>query len=577
MFRKDKIQDIDPEDIFLDSSNLSSFDKDQFQGKVTHKISKTALFSLASLFFLTAIIILIKIADLQIIHGKEYAQKSINNTLNSKIIFTKRGVIYDRFGKELVWNEVMPDAPDESMVMRKYIDSYGFGHLLGFIGYPKKDKLGHWWRDNYVGKSGAELAFNDILSGENGEELVEVDARKNIKVKNIIHPPKYGQNIKLTIDARMQKAMYRALKKGSEAGYVAGSGIIMDVKTGEIIAMSNYPEFDSNVMTLGQDRKKILEYSKSFRKPFINRAISAVYAPGSIVKPYVAAAALAEKVITPQREILSTGALVVPNPYNPKKPSRFLDWKAHGYVNLQRAIAVSSNVYFYAVGGGLLPSSGLGTLKGLGINKLVEYAKKFGFGSKTGIELWGEKTGNLPTPEWKQKVFGENWLLGDTYHSAIGQYGWLVTPIQVVRYISAIANSGYLLNPHILKNKPTKKIPIGIDEDILKIVRGGMRMAVTEGTLKSLNYPDLKLGAKTGTAQVGKHNEYKNSWVVGFWPYENPRFGFVFVLEKAPSSASYGAIQAAQNFFSWLRTYAKEYVNGNYPQEQNKNETLENK
>ncbi len=560
--RRGDVSTIDPDEVLLDAFNLPAFDTDQFEGRVAQPITRSASIAIGVFFILISVGFLYRTWDLQIVQGAKFSMLSERNSLEHVLLFAERGVVYDRTGRELVWN-----MPGEDVPKRVYTKQSGLSHVLGFVGYPQKDASGNWWRKEYVGKSGVERSFDDLLAGENGLQISEVDAAGNEQSKNLLRKAIPGRNITLSIDSKLQEAMNNAIKESTiNAGYVGGAGVVVDVNTGEVIVLTSYPEFSSSVMSDGEDAKLIQSYAKSIGKPFLNRTISATYAPGSIVKPYVAAAALAEGLISQWKQIYSSGVLVIPNPYNPALPSRFLDWKAHGAVDMRRALAVSSNIYFYALGGGLTADLGLGVQKGLGIDKLAAYAQRFGFGEKTGIALWGEKEGNVPTRGWKKNTFGEDWLLGNTYHSSIGQYGWLVTPLQVAMYTAALANGGNLLSPQILRDSPVQRRTVGIEDKNLQIVREGMRLAVTEGTLTALNYGDMRIAAKTGTAQVGKNNEFKNSWVIGFWPNEKPQFAFVLVLERAPSYATYGAVNASINFFNSLRQNLPEYAKGNYPE-----------
>lgn len=177
------------------------------------------------------------------------------------------------------------------------------------------------------------------------------------------------------------------------------------------------------------------------------------------MKPFFAYAALAEKIITPEQNIYSSGQLVIENKYD-GPDTVFKDWRAHRYVDMRKAIAQSSDEYFYQIGGGYKEQ------KGLGIARLNTYAKKFGFASTTGIDLPGEEFGVIPSPEWKKKVFDEEWLLGNTYHSSIGQYGFQLTPLELVRAVSAIANGGYLVTPHILLRGATASSSINLNQKI---------------------------------------------------------------------------------------------------------------
>lgn len=330
--------------------------------------------------------------------------------------------------------------------------------------------------------------------------------------------------------------------------------MIMDVKTGELLAMTSFPEYDNDAFSDG-DQTAITAANQDPLTPLLNRAVAGVYAPGSIVKPMFAAAALHEGIIDPSKAILSTGSISIPNPYFPDKPSIFKDWKAHGYTDMRRAIAVSSDVYFYAIGGGYKDQ------KGLGIQKIDDYARMFGFGATSGFILGGEAEGTIPTPEWKQEVFNDEWRLGDTYNTAIGQYGFQVTPLQVMRYVAALANGGTLLKAHLVQGEPVEATKIDLSDDELRIAREGMRQAVVEGgTAAALNISGIELAGKTGTAQVGTRNQYMNSWVIGFWPASAPKYAFAVVLEKAPAGTNSGAAPAMSNFFYWLRDAKPEYL-----------------
>jgi penicillin-binding protein 2 len=334
----------------------------------------------------------------------------------------------------------------------------------------------------------------------------------------------------------------------------------MDVASGQIISLTSFPEYDDQAFTDG-DAASVSSASQSDRTPLLNRAVSGLYAPGSIVKPIFAAAALHEHLITPETTIVSTGSISIPNPYDPDHPSLFRDWAVHGLIDLRTAIAVSSDEYFYTIGGGY------GAQKGLGIAKLDEYAKLFGLSKQTGIMLPGEEDGVIPTPEWKASVFGSEdpWRIGDTYHTAIGQYGFQITPIQAAAFIAAIANGGKLLTPQIIASSTPRFVDIGISESDLQVVREGMRLAVTsdrkDATVKSLYIAGIKIAAKTGTAQIGPHNEWVNSWSIGFWPYDHPRYAYAVVLERAPAGTLLGAAPGLVPFFQWLVENHQEYVN----------------
>jgi penicillin-binding protein 2 len=292
------------------------------------------------------------------------------------------------------------------------------------------------------------------------------------------------------------------------------------------------------------------------------------------------ASALQEGIITEHTKILSTGVLRVPNPYHPGQYTTFKDWRTGlGYLDIRNAIRMSSSIFFYIIGGGHDGQPGLG------ISRIVKWANEFQFGQKTNIALQGEQSGVVPTPRWKKRIFGEDtqWTLGNTYHASIGQYGWLVTPIQAVKYIASIANGGKLYHP-ILTKQPRPQKPIHvvkISEKNFEIIREGMRNGARSGTAQALNIQDIHIAAKTGTAQLGRHNEFMNSWVVGYWPFDystngtlskhnrktmEPQFAFAVVLEKGPAGTMFGAAPSMRPFFEWLvREHGDDYVLGKYP------------
>jgi penicillin-binding protein 2 len=555
--RMSKIREIEPDEIFLDSSNLPKLNAGQLEGRVERPVAPIAILMIGIIFALTMTAFAAQAFNLQVMNGETYADISRNNRLERDVIFATRGIITDRNGNELAWNELDTDPQATSTLPyaeRHYIESPGFSHLLGFVRYPKADASGSWWREEYIGVAGIESVYDDTLAGVNGNSMAETNARGELVREDIVDPPEAGAALRLSVDADIQAELTRTLTAHAEnQGFQGGAAAIMDVHTGELIALVSFPEYDNAAFADG-DSAKIAEANNDTATPLLNRAVAGLYAPGSIVKPMFAAAALVEGLIDPGKKILSTGSISIPNPYFPDKPSIFRDWKAHGWVDMRRALAVSSDVYFYAIGGGFEDQ------RGLGIQRIDEWAKRFGFSAPTGIVLGGEPTGTIPTPEWKKEVFDDDWRLGDTYNTSIGQYGFQVTPLQVVRYIAGIA-SGKLTTPQLLAGERSEAIDLGIDASNLQIIREGMRAAVTDGgTAAALNMGGIDIAGKTGTAQVGTRNQYMNSWVVGFWPYEEPKYAFAVVLEKAPANTLSGASPAMSPFFYWLRENKPEYL-----------------
>jgi penicillin-binding protein 2 len=549
---KNKNPFVEPDEIFMDSKNLQNFDRQQFEGRIEKPIPKKTIFLLGALFIIFAGIFGTRLIYLQIQKGKMYFTRSQNNILEKAVIFTDRGEIYDRNKVALTWNEKNDETP---IPTRAYL-SPGFSHLLGYVSYPSQDSSGNYWQGDFIGKDGLEKEYNDKLKGENGSKIIEIDARGKIYSENIVDTPQPGTDLTTTIDSRIQTELFTLIKNLSEdRSFSGGAGILMDAGNGEIITSTSFPEYDSEILSLGEDTGKINNYLTDKRKVFLDRDISGLYAPGSIIKPFFALGALAEGIIDPAKKILSTGSISIPNPYFPDQKTVFKDWRVNGWTNMMEAIAVSSDVYFYEIGGGY------GDQKGLGIANIGKYAELFGLGEKTGIDLPGEKEGTIPSPEWKIANFkGDPWRIGDTYHTAIGQYGFQATPMEMARAVGAIANGGLMLTPHLLLNDTQEPIStLNINKGYFDVVREGMRDAVTFGTATALNVPYAQLAAKTGTAQIGITKNKVNSWVIGFFPYQNPKYAFAIMMEAGPNTNSVGASSVMRQLLDWMSVNTPEY------------------
>ncbi len=549
-----RTKEIDPDEIFLDSSNLPSFDTQQFEGRIEKPISKRTIFSIGIFIVAVQIIFITKIWSLQIERGNYFFDRSQRNSLKQADVFAERGIIYDRNNLELAWNT--PEG-------RTYLPESGTSHVLGYVGYPTEQEIASssYNPKEFIGRDGLEKLFNNRLIGQKGSKIVEVDALGSIISESVYHTGQKGSSLVLSIDSLVNKKLYQLVKDFvQERKFEAGAAVLMDVRTGEILAITSYPDFDPGVLSKGKDSTTITSYLQNKKSPFLNRAISGLYSPGSVVKPVVAVGVLEEGIISPEKKILSTGSISLPNPFEPGKFSVFKDWRAHGWVDLRKAIAVSSDIYFYTVGGGFEGQ------KGIGIYNIDKYAKLFGLGQNTGVEVDDEEGGVIPSPEWKAENFnGSRWLVGDTYNTVIGQYGFLVTPLQMARAMAAIANNGVLLKPTLLKKKEMandvqSSSYLGIDQNNLKIVKEGMRMTVTEGTATNLNIEGLTVAAKTGSAQVGVSKSKLNAWIVGFFPYERPRYSFVVVMEKGSVDNNSGAALVIRQLLLWMKDNNMAYV-----------------
>ncbi len=556
------------DEIFMDSSNLPAFNQGRLEGRLELPIAKRSVMAVGVLFLLIALAFAGKLFELQVVKGAEYRERSDNNNIDQGIIIAERGVIYDRSGEMLAWNSA-DRLEERGFPLRTYTDRAGLGQLLGYVSYPQKDKNGFYYRTDYIGRTGLESSYEGILHGKNGQQLIEVDAGGDVISALTVERGTIGASITTSVDAALSEAMYNIIASSTEkAGFRSGAGAIMNIHTGEIVAMTSFPSYDPEVMANGGDTVVIDGYNTDTRFPFLNKVVGGAYTPGSIVKPFLAYAALKEGVIGPGDPIVSNGELVIPNPYNPDLPTIFRDWRAHGATSVVRAIAYSSDVYFYIIGGGLpaiaAPQAGVGEMTGLGIARIHDYMEMFGFGHGTGIEFPGEQTGLVPNPEWKEETFDEEWRLGNTYHTAIGQYGFLVTPLQMLRAYSALGNGGTLVTPTLIKGNKGETKDLNLDKEYMRYVLEGMRMAVTTdgGTVRGLDLNYVDIAGKSGTAELGNDNAHVNSWVAGFWPYEEPKYAFILLMERAPRTNSLGAGWVMREVFDWMNLNRPEYLTG---------------
>lgn len=558
--KRRRVIEVAPDEVMLDSSNLPDFDQSQFEGRLEKPISKLTLYGVAGVFALAVLVFLSQAWNLQITRGEEYYERSEKNILRPIPIFAGRGVIQDRNNILLAWNAPSlhgsATTSEDSVATRQYATSTGLSHVIGYVQYPSKDKNGFYYQNDFEGVSGVEDYYDETLQGSNGSRLVEVDARNNIISHNIVRPPVQGESVTLSIDSRVQSALYANIKDiAGRVGFSGGAGIIMDVNTGELIALTSYPEYSSQVMSDRTDTAKVRSLLNHPDLPFLNRAVDGLYTPGSIVKPFVALGALTEDVIDASTVIVTTGSVSIPNPYDDTKSTVFRDWKNHGSVDMRKAISVSSDAYFYIVGGGYKD------MKGLGIVRIDKYLQMFGLGSEIPESFAQGKKGTIPTPEWKKQTFNEDWYLGNTYHTAIGQYGFQVTLIQIARAVAALANNGNMLVPTIIKgDKTTIEDTIDtISQNDFNVVKEGMRMSVMEGTSVALNVPYVEIAGKSGTAELGVEKDKVNSWITGFWPYKNPKYAFVVMLEKGSVHNLIGAAAAMRQQLDWMNVNTPEY------------------
>ncbi len=544
--------EIAPDEIFLDASNAPAFDRARFEGRIEKPLSHGTFFYLMAALALLFFILIIRTWNLQITSGAAFAQQSAYNSLEVTTLFAPRGIITDVNGIIVAENVESEDGN----VRRNYPVS-SLGQIIGYVSYPKKDAKGIYYDTNQTGIAGLEAEYDSFLAGKNGQLLTETDAFGRVRSEGTIVKAEEGRTLRLSIDANLERLFARAIiDTASSRGFIAGAGVIMDVGSGAVRAIVSHPSYDPNVMANSSSPGILAAYAANPGRPFLDHAVSGVYAPGSVVKPLIASGALTDGIITPHTVIDDRGFISIPDPYHPGKSFVYRGWKALGPVDVRKAIAWSSDIFFYTVGGGF------GNQKGLGIDRLEYWYRQFGLGSLTGIDLPGETSGLVPTPQWKKSTFNEPWYLGDTYFTAIGQYSVQVTPIQMVRATAAVANGGKLFTPTLIAEQTPIYTTVSASAPALTVVREGMRQAVTSALAGALNLSYVSVAAKTGTAETGVRNQYDNSWVTGFFPYEHPQYAFVVVLERGPAGSGSQAVNVMRELFDSLYAENSPYVGG---------------
>lgn len=440
-----------------------------------------------------------------------------------------------------------------SVSKRYYPYSTLISHVLGYVRKVNSNEYTSLKDQGYtinsvVGKSGIEQSFEKYLKGVDGKKSIETDSKGNVTSETIISDAVAGNNVTLTIDYRLQKVsedalvnVINGLKDGTLNGKKipdadSGAVVVLDVRTGEVLAMASYPTYNINEIVDGISQSRWDNLSNDPLKPMYNRAISGIYSPGSTYKMLVGIAGLENGAITTTEKILDTG--VYQYGYHPKCWIYTQYGRTHGYVDVSGAIKVSCNCFFYEVG------------RRVGIAEIVKYAKLFGLGQKTGIELSQESTG---------QIAGDNpdieWYLGDTLSAAIGQSYNSYTPLQLANYISTIANGGTLNKVSVIKsinNEITnnyvsnseieeygkeytgvdfKSQNLGIKSEYIDAIKKGMLSVTSEtgGTSYILfKNSSIQVAGKTGTSQVS--NGSNDGIFVGFAPYDDPQIAVVAVI-----------------------------------------------
>lgn len=468
---------------------------------------------------------------------------------------------HERALKLLASADSLPGFSIDRVPSRTYDASSGLAHVVGYIGRVseedvKADKTGILLPTDFIGKTGVEESFDERLRGQNGFVRYEVDALgRPVRVVDQTQPIP-GEDIHLSIDLKTQKTMAAAVQKQMTAAHSSrASGVAVDPDTGEIFALVSLPSYDNNKFIGGISHKDFNYYNTNPNQPLFNKVIGGGFTSGSIIKPLVASAALQEGIVNENTVIVDSGYIDVQSQYGTGS-FRFRGWRPGGLgpMNVRSALAWSSNIYFYTVGGG---HDGI---EGLGEARLNKYYRAFGLGEATGIDLPGGTEGRVPNETWKLANTGEPWYVGDSFNIAIGQGDLLISPLQITMAEVAIANNGRLLKPQIESGTtPEVRRTVPVDTKYLQIVREGMRQ-VLGGTTCECVFKDVgkPVAGKSGTAETNTPNgRPPHAWFTAFAPYSQefatPDILATVLIEEGVGGSQYAAPAIAETFKTFFK------------------------
>lgn len=559
---------------------------------------------LAAIVTLIVVTLISRLVYLQIYQGEYFSKLADGNRIRLVSTSAPRGIIYDRNGVQLVNNrpaftvELLPslepvspevvarlatllnisvdeinekishhsgfdpvtlkiDVPPEIVTIieeqqdlypgvfidtkpvRNYIYKYEGAHALGYVSeisdseLEDKKKAGD---DSYklgdiIGKFGLEKYYDKYLRGIPGGEQVEVDVTGRPVQRLGMKNPVSGASLTLTIDHNLQEATEKALDEVmSSINAQAAAAVVLNPQTGEVLAMVSRPTYDPNLFALGISTKDWNAINNNPHYPLDNKAVTGEYPPGSPFKIITGTAALMEKVVTPDELIFDSGQHWI-------IPKTNAEGEALGYINFEQALAHSDNVYFYEMG------------NRLGIDRLAKWARIFGIGEKTGIDLPYEAVGNVACPEYKRKVFDEDWYLAETFDASIGQGFTLATPLQMALVMGEVANGGKKYRPYLVKDiiapdgtvikhfDPVVERDLNIDPTVLKLIQDGLHQVTTVGTAAGMfkDFP-VPIAGKTGTAENSHGRDH--GWFVAYGPFDNPNIAVAVIVENAGFGAA---------------------------------------
>lgn len=435
----------------------------------------------------------------------------------------------------------------DQIPVREYNPKWGLAHIVGYTGRVSEEDLKNSKNKDliptdFIGKAGIENYYDEYLRGKNGWRRIEVDALgKPVRVLGKKDPVP-GKDLKLSIDIKIQEAMWNgAHEQMAKANVSRAAGVAVNPQDGHVIAMVSIPAYDNNLFSKGIGHKDFNKLNKDPNQPLFNKAVSGGYTTGSIIKPLVASAALQEGVVDENTVIVDRGYIDVTSQYDPGQYFRFEGWRPEGLgpMNVRRAIAWSSNIYFYTVGGGH------DNIEGLGEKRLVEAYRHFGLGDQTGINLNNETFGRVPDEKWKLENKNEPWFVGDTYNISIGQGDLLISPLQIMMAHVAIANNGFLLKPSLVaSDERVVKHELKYDKKYLQMVREGMRQVLTDGTTCECTFKDVPVivAGKSGTAETNTPGGRRpHAWFTAFAPYEKPEISVTMFLDEGVGGSQFSA------------------------------------
>ncbi|MGI5838170.1 MAG: penicillin-binding protein 2 [bacterium] len=430
----------------------------------------------------------------------------------------------------------LPGVVIEVEPVRNYPLGEAIAHVVGYVGASETS-------NRIEGKKGLEKQYDTYLQGEDGGKQVEVNARGTWAKVIGQQDPVPGSNLTLTIDADLQAVAAEALATTMEKvrnnpgeafpNAKTGAVVAIDPRTGEVLAMVSLPAYDPNKFAVGLSHAEWNALNDPVLRPLINRAAAAAYPPGSVFKPVTATAALEEGVTTPAEKIYDTGTFRIAG-------ARCWVRSGHGWVDLNRAIAVSCNFYFYEMG------------TRLGVDKIAEYARQFGLGRPTGIDLDDDRAGTLPTVEWKADRFDQPWWPGETIYAAIGQGYHAYTPLQLANYAATLANGGILYRPYLVKSitdsagavvksfGPEIVGRVDATPETLAHVQQGMVTVTQPGGTAYWAFHGLpyQVAAKTGTAQNSSGDDH--GVFIAYAPAENPQIAVAVLVEQGGHGSTTG-------------------------------------